>query len=374
MPFAILWFLLFDLASFALVAVDGYLFYEWYTHRNMTNQVYPLTCLFWAAGIAAFMLLGKYPIALLLSRWRKNGRRPNLWRTRQRDYLQRPDGTKIRIDYYGPEEGQPIILIHGWNSDSREWFYQRKFFEKDYRLIFIDLPGLGRSSRPKNKDFSLTKMANDLDAVIKHTGAQKAILWGHGMGGMIIQTYCGRFMSAHPIEIKAVILQHTTYINPVRTSPLSGLMTILRRPVLTPICYLLIILSPLFRVCRWLSFLNGTHHLAMRFLYFTGRQTWRQLNMASFLSAKTAPSVFARGMLAMLRWGVEEWLYRIKVPALVVAGNRDRLTKPEASQHISQQVSNGRLFTVRSGHMGQMERHEDTNNAVSEFIRMLDNE
>ncbi|WP_276131659.1 alpha/beta fold hydrolase [Polluticoccus soli] len=366
-----LWFLLFDFLSLGLLAVDGYLGYEAYIHRYAANQLYPLTCLYWAAGIAAFLLFGRYPIALLLSRWGRNGRKPNLWRTRTRDYIRRPDGTKICVYYYGPEDAQPIIFVHGWNSDHREWFYQRKFFEKQYRLIFVDLLGQGRSSRPVDKDYSLTRMVNDLDAVIKHAGAHKAILWGHGVGGMILQTYCGKFMSAHPIEVKAVILQHTTYINPVRTSPLKRIMTLLRRPVLTPICYMVIILSPLFWTLRWLSFLNGTHHLAMRFLAFTGRQTWRQLNMISFLSAKTAPTVISRGMLAMFSWGVEDWLYRIKVPTLVIAGKRDRLTKAAASVHISEQVPNATLVTLHSGHMGQMERHDDANKAALEFIEAL---
>lgn len=371
MPFAMLWFLLFDLLSVGLLTVDGYLCYEAYTHRYAADQLYPLSCLYWAVGIAVFVLFGRYPVALLFSKWGRNGRKPNLWRTRTRDYIRRPDGTKICVYYYGPEDAQPIIFVHGWNSDHREWFYQRKFFEKDYRLIFVDLPGLGRSSRPANKDYSLTRMVNDLDAVIKHAGAHKAILWGHGMGGMILQTYCGKFMSAHPIEVKAVILQHTTYVNPVRTSPFSRILTWLRRPVLTPICYLVIILAPILRICRWLSFLNGTHHVAMRFLAFTGKQTWRQLNMISFLSAKTAPTVFARGMLAMFSWGVEDWLYRIKVPTLVIAGKRDRLTKPAASIYISEQVPDAQLTTLRAGHMGQVEQHEDANKAALEFIETL---
>jgi pimeloyl-ACP methyl ester carboxylesterase len=178
-------------------------------------------------------------------------------------------------------------------------------------------------------------------------------------------------MSAHPIEVKAIILQHTTYINPVRTSVWSGLLTKIRRPVLTPLCYLLIILSPFFRVMRWLSYLNGMHHMLNRFLMFTGRQSWRQLNMVSFLSAKTPPSVFARGMLAMFRWGVEEWLYRIKVPALVIAGSKDKLTKPDASSYICRQVANAQLHIVDAGHMGQIERHEDVNIATQQFIKNL---
>ena len=75
------------------------------------------------------------------------------------------------------KRGQPIVFVHGLNANIKTWYYQKKHFEKEYRLIMMDLPGMGKSVRPANKDFSMEKVASDLSAVIEHSGAKNPILW-----------------------------------------------------------------------------------------------------------------------------------------------------------------------------------------------------
>jgi pimeloyl-ACP methyl ester carboxylesterase len=89
----------------------------------------------------------------------------------------------------------------------------------------MDLPGMGKSTRPSNKDFSLNKMAADLQAVIEQTGAKNPILWGHSMGGMTILTSVAKNRDANRPAVKGMILEHTTYTNPVGTMLFRGMMT-----------------------------------------------------------------------------------------------------------------------------------------------------
>jgi pimeloyl-ACP methyl ester carboxylesterase len=69
--------------------------------------------------------------------------------------LSRPDGSELRIECYGREDGPPIILTHGWGANSTEWDYLKKELAGDFQLIVWDLPGLGRSTRPTNLDYSM---------------------------------------------------------------------------------------------------------------------------------------------------------------------------------------------------------------------------
>jgi hypothetical protein len=64
--------------------------------------------------------------------------------------LGRPDGSQLRVECYGKEDVPPIILIHGWGANSTESDYLKKELSNQFRLIFWDLPGLGRSTRPNN--------------------------------------------------------------------------------------------------------------------------------------------------------------------------------------------------------------------------------
>jgi pimeloyl-ACP methyl ester carboxylesterase len=373
MPLLLFFTFLIDLLSVALLGVDIFLFREWYVFRTTTLAQYAWQCLYAAAAIGVYLLLGRYTFSLLLCRWNFKGEeQPNLRRGQERKYIRRSDGSKIYVEFFGPEDAQPIIFIHGWSSNRKEWFYQRKYFSEKYRVILMDLPGLGRSTRADDRKISLEKMSDDLDEVIKLT-SKKPILWGHSIGGMVILANYLRHRSSVPVSVKALILQNTTYTNPILTSFMSKLLLKIQKPILEPLCYLMLILSPLVRPMRWLSYLNGHQHILSRILLFTGRQTWRQLNMVSFLAAITPPSVFARGVLATFRYDASNVLPFIKVPVCIVGGGRDKLTKPEASVTMHNQIPTASLFMAEdAGHCSLIERHAEINEAVGDFINLLD--
>ncbi len=372
MPLLLLAFLLADLLSIAFLFIDYYLWNEWYTYRNTAADDYARRCLYGAIALLLYIFVGKFLIKLLLSKRRQGEDEPRMFESKKRDTLKRSDGSAINVEYYGKEDGQAIIFVHGWNANIKEWYYQYKHFEKDYRLVMLDLPGLGKSTRPANKDFSLTKMAADVNAVMEHTGARNPILWGHSIGGMIILTLLAKNKDANRISLKGVVLEHTTFTNPVRTTLFDELMTALQKPVLVPLCYLLIGLSPLIWISRWMSYLNGNSHIMTRWLTFTGTQTPKQLDFITLLSTLAPPAVTARGVLGMFRYDVTKELPAMRVPALIIAANKDRLTKPVASDYMARHLPDAQIVTVQpGGHQGLIERHREVNEAAEGFIKNL---
>ncbi len=97
-----------------------------------------------------------------------------------------PDGSKLMTRVFGPIEGEPIVMTHGWGLDGNEWCYSKEELGNSYRLILWDLPGLGGSDRPKDRDWSLERLARNLDRVIQTTGAKPVTLVGHSIGVMIV--------------------------------------------------------------------------------------------------------------------------------------------------------------------------------------------
>ncbi|MFW0718669.1 alpha/beta fold hydrolase [Pedobacter sp. N23S346] len=140
---------------------------------------YAQRCLIGAIVLLIYFLLGKGLIRLLISKRRRGEDQPKAERYPDQQRLERPDGSIINVEHGGEKGKQTIIFIHGWNSNSMQWYYQKKYFERDYHLVFMDHAGLGKSKRPDNKDYSLEKLAGDLDAVITHSGAKDPLLWGH---------------------------------------------------------------------------------------------------------------------------------------------------------------------------------------------------
>ena len=263
--------------------------------------------------------------------------------------LRRPDGSELQIEFYGPEDGTPIVLTHGWGLDSREWNYLKRELSDRFRLIVWDEPGLGKSTPPTNRDYSLENLARDLEAVLALAGDKPAILLGHSIGGMITLTFCRLFPSALGSRVVGLVLTHTTPTNPVRTTSGAAFYTAIEKPVLMPLMYLTIALSPLVWLMNWLSYLNGSAHLMNKLSSFGGTETWEHIDFATKFQPQASPAVLARGMLGMMRYDATKTLAAISVPTLVVAGDRDSTTKPEASERICASVPRGKVNYAYAG-------------------------
>lgn len=307
---------------------------------------------------------------LRLSSRQSRDDRPSRTRDGRAQKLRRPDGTELHVEHYGLRSGPALILTHGWGMDSTEWYFLKRQLRGRFRIIVWDLPGGGKSSRPTNGDYSLEKFADDLAAVAKLADGESVVLAGHSIGGMITLTLCKRFPELLGANVAGLILVHTTYTNPVRTMTLARLNTALTRPVVIPLLHLTIWLSPLVRLMNWLSYLNGNTHVYGKLTGFAGTGTWQEVDFVTRYTLYRSPAVLARGMLGMLRYDASATLQAINVPTLVVAGDRDPVCKPEASEHISREVPSAEIALLAPAkHKGFMEHNKKFAALVGDFAR-----
>src|SRR3712207_290597 len=233
-PTAIITVWLLGLLAFGLIGGGSYLIYEWYRRAwaydpQLDHAVFAPTLGFngptalLAAGIALLVwaVAGRLLVSWLLGlvAWSRAGSDPPRY-TRQGvvHRLPRPDGSELQVECYGAEDGLPIVLTHGWGATSTEWSYLKQQLTDRFRLIVWDLPGLGRSTRPTNNDYSMEKLARDLEAVLGFAGNRPAILLGHSIGAMVILTFCRLFPAALGTRVAGLVLAHATYTNPMRTT------------------------------------------------------------------------------------------------------------------------------------------------------------
>ncbi|MGI8748545.1 MAG: alpha/beta fold hydrolase, partial [Deinococcus sp.] len=282
--------------------------------------------------------------------------------------LSRPDGSSLHVESHGPPDAPVLLFTHGWGLSSAEWFYARRHLADRFRLVLWDLPGLGQSQAPRDHRYDLTKLAGDLRAVLDVAGPQPVILCGHSIGGMITLTFCRLFPEQLGHQVVGLALIHTTSVNPMNTCWGTPWVRSLQNPLVRPLCFITIVLSPLMRVMNGLSYLNGSAHLTNHLTRFGGRETRGQLDFIVRLGLRANPAVGARGMLAMLEYRETEVLPSITVPTLVVAANADKLTLPEASRFIAQNVAHAEEVTLSpAGHLGLVEQHREWGKAVADF-------
>lgn len=364
LPLGILIGFLINLFSLLLFGFGLYFVIGWFL------GVVTLIALLWIGiGMLVLSAVGRYIVLLLLARPGQD--EPKFTRSTETQRIKRPDGTELHVEFYGPPDAQPLVLTHGIATNSTDWYYSKKQLGDRFRLILWDVTGLGKSSRSPNGDYSTEKMASDLEAVLQLAN-KPAILVGHSMGGMITLTFCRLFPQHLGSKVSGVVLVDTTYTNPVKTTTARGFVTAIQKPVLEPLLYLIIGLSPLVWLQSWLSYFNGTAHIASRFASFAGQQTRGQLDFMTICQPMCSQAVLAKQMLGMFHYDATETLSRINVPVLIVTANKDRACIPEASHYMQQQIPVAELVELEPcGHVSIFEQNERFNQAVADFSARL---
>ena len=96
--------------------------------------------------------------------------------------------------------------------------------------------------------------------------------------------------------------------------------------------------------------------------------TRAQLEHTTLLGVKNRQGIIALGNLAMFRWDATAALEGDRHPVLVLGGDADIVTKPEASQAIAKQAPHAALRIFEdANHMGFVERAESYNEAIARF-------
>src|SRR6202008_1554667 len=234
------WFL--GLFSWVLLGIGIYIGHKWYQrawsydsnlhrsyfdpHIGNNHETFLLAV---AVGLLLWVLAGGVFVRSILSLVTKTkgsaGRDALPERSRQgaREYwLSRADGSKLRIECYGREDAPPIILTPGWGAKTTEWNYLKKELSGDFQLIVWDLPGLGKSTRPTNRDYSMENLSGALEAVLELTGDRPAILLGHSIGGMITLTFCRLFPEVLQARVRGIACGQTMHIMPLRTTKMAS--------------------------------------------------------------------------------------------------------------------------------------------------------
>jgi pyruvate dehydrogenase E2 component (dihydrolipoamide acetyltransferase) len=93
-------------------------------------------------------------------------------------------GRTIRLGRAGPEEGTPVVLIHGYSGDLNNWLFNLEPLVAVAPVIAIDLPGHGGSTKDVG-DGSVKTLSDAVAAALDALGVAEAHLVGHSLGGAV---------------------------------------------------------------------------------------------------------------------------------------------------------------------------------------------
>lgn len=100
------------------------------------------------------------------------------------------DGVRLHFELNGPDDGPPVVLVHGFCSDYRlNWVgsrWQETLTSAGHLVIGLDCRGHGHSQKPHDPAaYDRAIMAGDVARLLDHLGLDRADYIGYSMGGRI---------------------------------------------------------------------------------------------------------------------------------------------------------------------------------------------
>ncbi|MFA6448346.1 MAG: alpha/beta hydrolase [bacterium] len=268
--------------------------------------------------------------------------------------LKMSDGSRTYYETHGPEDGAPVMLLHGWCASLRLYCEQtRSLAEAGYRAILLDSVGHGRSSKKVDtvdKDIVVERFSEFAEKMGLFGGDPFALI-GHSAGGGAAQ----QIYLKHPDNIACLVLLNTGYL--MRDSLLRNVFwsmsPLMAEAAFHPLAKLAI--RPAMNAAAdvaGLLFNKDAHKIR---LWFTDVM-------------RTRPDVARMEIEEIMRHNTKEQLPGITCPTLIIGGSMDLLAPARQSRVMHAMIPNSELVVVPTGHAGKMFQSELYNKPIIEFL------
>jgi pimeloyl-ACP methyl ester carboxylesterase len=263
------------------------------------------------------------------------------------------NGTKLYYEIMG--EGHPLVLLHGGYMDRRMWDDQFAIFSQNYQVIRYDIRGFGKSTLPQVPYADREDLFNLLTVL----DVEKAYLLGLSLGGAIALD----FTLMYPDIVDALILVGS----PVPGYPIELMFT---QEQLEQ------------QIQRWKPFeqakrerdiphmvdlLMDDETLVPSTNYPSARQRVRD-NLSEYSFAWVLDSAPKQELVPP----AFERLSELHIPTLIIVGSEDHFQLHKSADKLEQDIAGARRVIIsETNHMPNMEKPEEFNGIVHDFLKSL---
>lgn len=250
------------------------------------------------------------------------------------------DGVHLRV-IAGKSDGVPLVLSNSLGTDTGLWDAQADVLARSHSVWRYDTRGHGQSDAPA-AEYSLDRLGKDLLAVIDSSGAERADICGISIGGMT-----ALWAAVHaPHRVRRVILANTAarigndglWAERIRGARTDGMRVLAEASMV-----------------RWFTEgFRAKHPDVVARL----RRTFEATSVDGYV-----------GCCAALRDAdLRREAERVACPALIVTGRHDPATPPADGRWLGDQIPGARVVDLDAAHLSNVERADDFNVAVRDFL------
>jgi pimeloyl-ACP methyl ester carboxylesterase len=254
----------------------------------------------------------------------------------------------VDLYYESRGEGEPLVLIPGFGTGLWLWFKQAEAFAGRFRTIVFDPRGVGRSAGA-GVPWTMRGFADDVAALLSALGVERAHVLGVSFGGFVAQ----EFALAHPQMLGRLVLCCTSFGGTRHLPPSASILQAMASTAG---------LNTEERTRR-----NLLPTFAPKFVAERPEEVERVTALR--LGHPVGEPAHLAQVQAAAAFDASARVSRIEAPTLVITGDEDAIVPPENSRNLAASIRGARLLVFEgAGHMVFVERAEEFNRAVIEFL------
>jgi len=252
------------------------------------------------------------------------------------------------ISYLEGGKGETVVLVHGFGAEKDHWTPMSEYLADKYHLVIPDLPGMGESSKRDDLSYDVESQAERIHHFLKKINTGKVFIAGNSMGGNI----AGIFAAKYPDEVSGLILIDTAGItapeksdltkslesgvNPLIVNNVEDYDRLMKFGFVNPPY----IPGPVKTLLAEQAVKNKPHN----------EKVWSDMNRKPVM--------------------LQDWLSKLKMPVLIIWGDKDRIINVSCVQVLEKSLKNYRTHIMKDcGHAPMLERPEETAGYIIKFIQ-----
>jgi 3-oxoadipate enol-lactonase len=249
----------------------------------------------------------------------------------------------------GKRDATPVVFLHGFPFSHEMWKGQIEIVCKGFRAIAYDIRGHGKSYVGEAQ-FTIEHHVDDLISMLDFLKIEKTIIVGLSMGGYITM----RALERNPERFKAAVLCDTKSEADTNEGKLKRFdaMKAVRD--------------------------HGSEVFAEAFAknVFAPESFKTKPDAIAFIKniIKHTPSLSIAGTLLALasRTDTTSSLSTIRIPTLILVGEKDITTPPANSHSLHEKITNSELHIIpNAAHMSNLENPEEFNRHLRSFLNRV---
>ena len=265
------------------------------------------------------------------------------------------DGHNIYWELFGSGGREVVCLLNGLAMHTAAWYGFLPRFSPEYDVLLWDYPGQGRSST-LDVPYSLERFASYLERILDENDIDRVHLIGISYGGFVALEFARQFQSRlHTLVLSGIILSHENLFEMYEALSLRFYRSDHATFELYTHYMYEKIFGEAFVTAAWEK-LEG-----MRTSFY---ERYKDRRTALIRLTEAQDPFFA---------ALDERLieYRsIETPALIIAGEEDRVMAPKFQKKIASILPNSRFELIRdAGHVVYLEKPEEFFGLVLPFMR-----